>query len=72
MIRLRRLNEAEIVVNADQIMCVESTPDTIVTMMNGEKIIAKDSVDEVIQKVVEFKRNSFPLIQRANEGGANG
>jgi flagellar protein FlbD len=51
----------EIVVNADQIKYVESTPDTIITLMNNEKILVIDSMDEVIRKVVEFKRISYPV-----------
>ncbi len=61
MIKLTRLNETEIVVNADQIKYVESTPDTIITLMNNEKILVTDSIDEVIRKVVEFKRISYPV-----------
>jgi len=63
MIKLTRLNGAEIVVNADQIKYVESTPDTIVTLMNNEKVLVSDSVDDVIEKVVAFKRRSYPAIQ---------
>ena len=62
MIRLTRLNDTEIVVNADQIKYVESTPDTIVTLMNNEKILVTDSIDGVIQKVIEFKRKSYPVV----------
>ena len=61
MIKLTRLNETEIVVNADQIKYVESTPDTIITLMNNEKVLVIDSIDEVIRKVVEFKRISYPV-----------
>ena len=61
MIKLTRLNETEIVVNADQIKYVESTPDTIITLMNNEKVLVIDSMDEVIRKVVEFKRISYPV-----------
>ena len=61
MIKLTRLNDTQIVVNADQIKYVESTPDTIITLMNNEKILVTDSIDEVIRKVVEFKRISYPV-----------
>ncbi len=69
MIKLTRLNDAEIVVNADQIKYVESTPDTIVTLMNNEKILVSNSVDDVIEKVIAFKRRSYPATQ--NEQGAS-
>jgi flagellar protein FlbD len=69
MIKLTRLNGAEIVVNADQIKYVESTPDTIVTLMNNEKVLVSDSVDDVIEKVVAFKRRSYPAVR--NEQGTS-
>ena len=67
MIKLTRLNETEIVVNADQIKYVESTPDTIITLMNNEKILVTDSIDEVIRKVIEFRRVSYPVVPDERE-----
>lgn len=67
MIKLTRLNGTEIVVNADQIKYVESTPDTIVTLMNNEKILVSDSMDELIQKVIEFRRISYPVVLEQDE-----
>jgi flagellar protein FlbD len=67
MIRLKRLNDTEIVVNADQIKYVESTPDTIITLMNNEKILVSDGVDELIQKVMEYKRISYPVVLKQDE-----
>ena len=67
MIKLTRLNDVEIVVNADQIKYVESTPDTIITLLNNEKVLVKNSIDEVIQKVIEFKRTSYPTVQNEQE-----
>jgi flagellar protein FlbD len=62
MIKLTRLNDTEIVVNADQIKYLESTPDTIITLMNNEKVLVKERIDEVIQKVIEFRRVSYPVV----------
>ena len=64
MIKLSRLNHSEIVVNADHILFLESTPDTIITLMNGEKIMVSEKVDDVIVKIVEYKRsiNQLPTI----------
>ena len=67
MIKLTRLNDTEIMVNAEQIKYVESTPDTIVTLMNNEKILVTDTVDEIIQKAIEFKRVSYPIVQDEQE-----
>ncbi|WP_271629387.1 flagellar FlbD family protein [Caldicellulosiruptor sp. DIB 104C] len=59
MIKLRRINNKEFVVNADFIEFVESTPDTVITLTNGVKLVVKESVDEVIEKVIEYKRRIF-------------
>lgn len=54
--RLGKDNE-ELVVNVDQIEFVEGHPDTVLSMINGRKIIVKETKDEIIKKVVEFKRS---------------
>ena len=55
MIKVRRLNDKEFVVNSDLILYIEETPDTVITLTTGQKIIVLDSVDDVICKVVEYK-----------------
>ena len=56
MIALRRLNNSAIMVNPDLIESLEATPDTVVTLTNGNKLIVRDSMEEVRDKIVEFKR----------------
>lgn len=56
MISITRLNEAELIINCDLIESIESTPDTTITMTTGKKIIAKESIDEIIDKVIGFKK----------------
>lgn len=57
MIKLKRLNGKEFVVNCEFIEFIESTPDTVITLMSGNKLVVSDTVDEVIQRVVEYKRS---------------
>ena len=57
MINLTKLNNSRIVVNSDLIEFVEALPDTIVTLTTGKKIMVKESVEDVVNKVVEYKRN---------------
>lgn len=57
MISLTRINGTLIVLNADLIESVETSPDTIVSLTNGHKYLVKDSVDEVITKVKEYKKS---------------
>ncbi|MGA8153892.1 MAG: flagellar FlbD family protein [Terriglobales bacterium] len=56
VIRLTRLNSHALTVNSDLIKFVENAPDTMLTLTNGEKIVVRESADEVIQRVIEFRR----------------
>jgi len=56
MVRLTRLNHQEIIVNAGHIVIVESTPDTLVTLFGGEKILVRETPEEVIERVISFWR----------------
>jgi flagellar protein FlbD len=56
MIELHRLQNQKIIINADLIEFLESTPDTIVSTTTGKKIIVKESVEDVIEKVIAYKK----------------
>jgi len=56
MIRLTRINRVPLVVNSDLIEHVEETPDTVIALTTGQKLVVLESADEVIQKVVDFRR----------------
>ncbi|HOJ20387.1 MAG TPA: flagellar FlbD family protein [Armatimonadota bacterium] len=56
MIHLTRLDSAPIVVNCDLVESIEATPDTLLSLTTGKKILVKESVAEVVEKVVAFKR----------------
>lgn len=56
MIKLTRLNDTLFVINVDLIEFVETIPDTIITTTTGKKLMVKESVDDVITRVIEFKR----------------
>lgn len=58
MIKVTRLRaSAELVINAELIETVESTPDTVLTLTTGHKIIVQESPDEVVRRVVAYKRS---------------
>ncbi len=59
MISVTRLNHRPLVINADLIISMEETPDTIITLSNGEKIAVQEKVKEVIQRVIQFRRCIF-------------
>lgn len=56
MITLTRLDERVVVLNAELIKMIEATPDTIVTFINGDAIIVRESVDEVVRRAVDYAR----------------
>ena len=56
MIRLTRINQAPVVLNSDLIEHLETTPDTVIALTNGQKLMVRESAEEVIQKVIEFRR----------------
>jgi len=56
MIRLTRINHVPLVLNSDLIEHVEVTPDTVIAMTTGQKFMVAESAEEVIQKVIEFRR----------------
>jgi flagellar protein FlbD len=57
MIRLTRINHAPLVLNSDLIEHVEATPDTVVSLTNGQKFMVLESPDELISRVIEFRRS---------------
>lgn len=56
MIRLTRLNDRPVVVNAEMVKFVEETPDTVITLRSDDKILVKESADEVIRRAIEYAR----------------
>jgi flagellar protein FlbD len=56
MIRVKKINGEEVVINAELIETVEARPDTTISLSTGNKIIVKDTVSEVIQKIIEYRQ----------------
>ena len=59
MIRLHRLNGQEVVVNAELIETVEGHPDTVIGLATGNRFIVQESVSDVIQQVVEYRKSVY-------------
>ena len=64
MIKLKRLNGEMIVINHDLIETIEQTPDTVLTLTTGKKILVAESVEEVIEKAAKFKNKVFVYSKR--------
>lgn len=56
MIHLTRINHRPLVVNAELIEHVESTPDTVVSMTTGEKFVVMETADEIVSRVITYRR----------------
>jgi len=56
MILLTRLNNQALTVNSDLIKFVEQSPDTVITLLNGEKLLVRENAEEIRSRVVEFRR----------------
>jgi len=59
MIEVTRLNGKEFYVNSDLVLFVEKTPDTVITLLNERKIVVSEDVEQIVDKIVEFKRKVF-------------
>lgn len=78
MIHLTRLNRIPLVLNSDLIEHIEITPDTVITLTTGQKIMVLESAEEVVERVTAFRRSihagvvSAPSAPRTTEPGQNG
>jgi len=55
MIELTRLNGNPMVLNSDLIKTAESSPDTMLTLINGEKLIVREQIAEVVDRVLAYR-----------------
>ena len=70
MIRLTRLNRVPMVLNSDLIVHIEVTPDTVISLTTGETIMVRETSEEVVEKILDFRRSVFigcPLREPAPE-----
>ncbi|HHF09121.1 MAG: flagellar FlbD family protein [Candidatus Atribacteria bacterium] len=58
MITVTRFNGSVFVVNSDLIETIEATPDTVITLVTGKKYVVQEKVEEIIEKIIEFRRRS--------------
>ena len=56
MIHLTRINHVPLVLNSDLIEHIETTPDTVISLTNGQKLVVLETTDEIIRKVIQFRR----------------
>jgi flagellar protein FlbD len=61
MIKLTRLNQHVVVVNPDHIFAADAAPDTTLRLVGGETILVRESLDELIERVVAYRRRTGEL-----------
>ena len=68
MIPLTRLNGLTLVVNSDLIKLIENTPDTVISLVNGEKIVVRETSDQILEKIVQFRRRVLDGLEMNSSG----
>jgi flagellar protein FlbD len=56
MITVTRLDQRVVVLNADLIKMLEATPDTIITLVSGDTLVVRESVEEVVRRAIDYQR----------------
>jgi len=56
MIHVTRLDGTDVVVNADLISTIERTPDTMLALVTGARLMVRETVEELVDKVVSYRR----------------
>lgn len=64
MIQLTKLNGQPFVLNADLIETVEETPDTVIKLVSDKKVIVKETKEQVVELVIQYKRKIFNRSER--------
>jgi flagellar protein FlbD len=69
MIQLTRLNGSLMVINSDLIKYAEASPDTMLTLINGEKIMVLESCDEVVERTIAYRARLLEEVARRVPAG---
>jgi len=59
LIKVTRLNNIEIIVNAERIQSVQATPDTLITFTNKDRLMVKEPVEELSRRILDYRRMVF-------------
>ncbi|HVX84246.1 MAG TPA: flagellar FlbD family protein [Phycisphaerae bacterium] len=62
MIPVTKLSNQPVVINAELIKFVESTPDTLITLTTGDRVLVKESMDEIIRRAIDYGRSLRRLL----------
>jgi flagellar protein FlbD len=63
MIKVTKLNGTEVALNADLIETLEATPDTVIALTNGRKMMVKEDIEEIVSRVIDYRRQIFEMVR---------
>lgn len=59
MIKVTRFKGTEVILNAELIELIEQTPDTVITLTNGQKMLVNEQPEEIVRRIMQYKRAIF-------------
>ena len=66
MIRVTRMNNHSILLNSDLIEQIETVPDTTIALTTGQRLFVRETVDEILERIIEFRRRISAGVQLGN------
>ncbi|OQX86249.1 MAG: endoflagellar protein [Candidatus Latescibacteria bacterium 4484_7] len=71
MIKVTRLDDRKIVINADLIESIEQTPDTLISFTTGRKLMVREDLEDVLQMVIDYRSKvhayAIPVVRKERE-----
>ena len=67
MIQVHRLRGEPLFVNADLVEAIESTPDTVITLLDGRRLVVSDSAQDVVEAIRSFRASVLVAAERLRE-----
>lgn len=68
MIQVTRLNRIPLILNSDLIEHIDANPDTVVSLTTGQKIVVLETAEEIVERVIAFRRAIFPYADSQSHG----
>jgi flagellar protein FlbD len=66
VIRVTRINSTPIVLNCDLIEQIQTVPDTMIALTNGKHLLVQESVEEIVERVIAFRRRILSNVRGGN------
>ena len=70
MIQVHRLRGEPLFVNADYVESIESTPDTVITLLDGRRLVVSDAADDVVEAIRRFRASVLVAAERLREASS--